>query len=143
MSEAPPEAAAESRRWFTEAHEELAVADVLRADGKLPARAACFHAHLAAEKALKALIIARGIELRRTHDLAYLRTIVPIDDAGRFDVNDLAALNPWTIEGRYPADLAEAAAADVKDLAEAARRVVTEVERLLVADTTEGQTPDL
>lgn len=61
MNEQPPEAIDEARRWLGEASEELDVADVLAAETKLPARAACFHAHLAAEKALKGLLIARDV----------------------------------------------------------------------------------
>lgn len=110
MSDQPPEVLDEARRWLGEANEELTVAEVLAGDDRLPARVACFHAHLAAEKALKALLVARGVELKRSHDLAYLRDMLEAKDAGLFEVVDLAALNPWTIEGRYPADLTDSAA---------------------------------
>jgi hypothetical protein len=49
MSDPPPEPIDEARRWLGEAHEELTVAEVLASDDRLPPRAACFHAHLAAE----------------------------------------------------------------------------------------------
>ena len=124
MTEMPPNPANEARRWLGEAHEELAVAQVLAADERLPARAACFHAHLAAEKALKALLIVRDVKLKFSHDLALLTGMLAAEDAALFVVHDLAALNPWTIEGRYPADLADSATSEVKDLVAAARRVV-------------------
>jgi HEPN domain-containing protein len=136
MSETPPEGGAsgegesprqtadEAWRWLGEAHEELTVAEVLVSNEQLPARAACFHAHLAAEKALKALLLRREVTLKRSHDLALLAGMLDADDATSFDVDDLAGLNPWTIEGRYPADLADSASSDVKDLVAAARRVV-------------------
>ena len=58
MTEPPPDlVAAEARRWLGEADEELRIARYLSEDDTLPARAACFHAHLAAEKALKAALI--------------------------------------------------------------------------------------
>lgn len=125
MSETPPEAADEARHWLGEAHEELTIAEVLAGNEQLPARAACFHAHLAAEKALKALLIRRKVALKRSHDLALLAGLLSDEDAALFDLDDLAALNPWTIEGRYPADLADSASAEVKDLVAAARRVLT------------------
>ncbi len=131
MSGLPRESEAEARRWLREANEELATADAIAANEELPARAACFHAHLAAEKALKGLVIARGVELRRSHDLAYVLALLPADDAQPFDVDDLAALNPWTIEGRYPAELADTGSAEAKNMTAAARRVVAEVERVL------------
>ncbi len=133
MNAPPPDMTAEATRWLREAAEELAVADAIVADITLPPRAACFHAHLAAEKALKALAISRGVELKRAHDLAYLHGLLPVSDVQGVAVDDLAALNPWTIEGRYPADLSDAADISVKDIAAAGRRVVAEVERLLTA----------
>lgn len=133
MSGLSPDPVGEARRWLGEAAEELAVAEVLAGDTRLPARAACFHAHLAAEKALKGLLIARAVVVKRSHDLAYLRGLLDPVDSDRFDVDDLAALNPWTIEGRYPADLADSAAGEVKALVDAARRVVALVERALPA----------
>jgi HEPN domain-containing protein len=105
----PPENVAEAKRWLHEAAEELQVANVLASDERLPARAVCFHAHLAAEKAMKALLIVRGTVLKHSHDLA--------------------SLDPWMIEGRYPADLADSAPAEVRDLVAAARRVVDIVEQ--------------
>lgn len=72
MSDAPPDHAAEARRWQVEAQDELLVAVVLVEDGRVPPRAACFHAHLAAEKAMKALIILREVPLAKSHDLARL-----------------------------------------------------------------------
>ena len=125
MTATPPDPADEARRWLGEAHEELAVAQVLAADDRLPARAACFHAHLAAEKALKALLILREVKLKFSHDLALLVGMLNVEDAALFSIDDLAALNPWTIEGRYPADLADSASSDVKDLVAAASRVVS------------------
>jgi HEPN domain-containing protein len=114
MSETPPEGALpdqdelplrtvdEASRWLGEAHEELAVADVLVGNEQLPARAACFHAHLAAEKALKALLLKREVTLKRSHDLALLAGMLDADDAGLLDFDDLAELNPWTIEAAIP-----------------------------------------
>ena len=78
MTEPPPDlVAAEARRWLGEAGEELRIARYLSNDDTLPARAACFHAHLAAEKALKALLIQRGVPLRRLHDLIALQRMLP------------------------------------------------------------------
>lgn len=131
MSETPPDSADEARRWLGEAHEELAIAEVLAGNDQLPARAACFHAHLAAEKSLKALLIDRGTTLKRSHDLALLAGLLHTDDSALLDIEDLVALNPWTIEGRYPADLADSASAEVNDLVSAARRVVTAAARQL------------
>jgi HEPN domain-containing protein len=92
----------EARRWLGEAEEEFVVVDVLLADKRSPVRAACFHAHLAAEKALKALVIFRAVPLPKSHDLARLLPLLPPANASQLVRDDLARLSPWTIEGKYP-----------------------------------------
>lgn len=95
----------EADRWLHEAREELAIARVLPERDDLPARGACLHAHLAGEKAIKALLIHSDVVLRRSHDLFELVGLLPDADATVIDEDDLEVLNPWAIEGRYPADL--------------------------------------
>jgi HEPN domain-containing protein len=121
MSAGPPELD-EADRWEREAREDLRTAEVIAAHDELPDRAAGFHAHLAAEKALKALLIRRRIPAPRIHDLIGLRAMLGTEDADAFDLLDLELLNPWTIEGRYPADLPDDAELD--EVLAAARRVV-------------------
>ncbi len=100
MSEPSPDEVEEARRWLGEAEEELVVVEVLLADKRSPVRAACFHAHLAAEKALKALVIFRAVPLPESHDLARLVQLLPPADASQLVRSDLVRLSPWTIEGR-------------------------------------------
>ena len=131
MSVPSPDEVVEARRWLGEAEEELVVVEVLLADKRAPVRAACFHAHLAAEKALKALVIFRAVTLPKSHDLARLLQLLPPADASKLVKGDLARLSPWTIEGRYPADLSDPSDDEVRSLAEAAQRVV-ETARVLL-----------
>lgn len=131
MSDPSPDEVAEARRWLGEAEEELVVVEVLLADKRSPVRAACFHAHLAAEKALKALVIFRAVPLPKSHDLARLLQLLPADDVLAFDKSGLADLSPWTMEGRYPADLAEPSDGEMHALAAAAELVVDAVRTLL------------
>jgi HEPN domain-containing protein len=72
MSELPETNAAEAHRWLGQSREELRAAGRLASERDLPARIACFLAHLAAEKALKAYLIASGVPFPRVHDLADL-----------------------------------------------------------------------
>lgn len=58
-----------AREWLTRA-QDLHAARLLH-DGGLPALAA-FHAQQAAEKGLKAIVIARGSGIERTHDVERL-----------------------------------------------------------------------
>jgi HEPN domain-containing protein len=117
----------EARRWLREADEELAVARALRERADLPPRAACLHAPLSAEKAIKAALIERAVTLRRSHDLFEIVGLLPDDDAALIDEGDLELLNPWAIEGRYPADLGDVTADRVDAVVAAAGRVVTSI----------------
>jgi HEPN domain-containing protein len=131
MTETSPDDVAEAQRWLGEADDELTVVDVLRADSRIPHRATCVHAHLAAEKALKSVVIFRSIPLPRTHDLVRLLQLCPLEDAKLFEANDLTELNPWTIEGRYPADLEEPSNEQLAVLAASAHRIVASARSIL------------
>ena len=117
---------AQAVRWLGEAEEELAVAVHVFTADDLPDRVACFHAHLAAEKALKSLQIRRGILVRKVHNLREIVQELPEGDRQLFDPEDLDLLNPWTIGGRYPADLEEVDG-------EVTRSIVAAVDRVLSA----------
>ncbi|HSH61877.1 MAG TPA: HEPN domain-containing protein [Acidimicrobiales bacterium] len=123
-----PEAEHEVARWLREAQEELRVARHLWEAEELPARAACFHAHLAAEKALKALVLRTGSAIPRVHDLVALERMLPADFRSLVDPDDLDLLNPWAMQGRYPADLAQVAEKRIADIVKAAGRVVAAAE---------------
>ena len=122
MSDRQPDGDIASR-WRREAREELRAAEVVAAHGEVPDRVAGFHAHLAAEKALKSLLIERGVEVPRIHDQIGLQRLLPEMDQAGFDPADLELLNPWTIEGRYPADLPDVDDAVLQQTLAAARRV--------------------
>jgi HEPN domain-containing protein len=123
MSDRQPEDEIASR-WRREASEELRAAEVVAAHDEVPDRVAGFHAHLAAEKALKSLLIDRGVEVPRVHDLIGLHRLLPEMDQARFDPADLELLNPWTIEGRYPADLPDVDDVVLDETLAAAKRVL-------------------
>lgn len=124
MSDLPDSNEAEARRWLDQAAEDLAAARVLAEHDDLPARAACFHAHLAAEKALKACLIAAGVAFKKVHDLGEILALLPSEVAGDLDPGDLALLNPWVIDGRYPGDVPDATALDAAACIAAAGRVL-------------------
>lgn len=65
-----------------------------------------FHAQQAAEKALKAVAVLRGLEAPRTHDLAALGQMML--DAGTvlpLTIDQLRSLNPFAVEYRYDDEL--------------------------------------
>lgn len=124
MSELPDTSEAEARRWLSQVDEDLLAARHIAADPDLPARIACFLSHLAAEKALKAYLIAREVPYPKTHDLGDLLSLLPTGAKVDVAVADLQRLNPWTIEGRYPGDIPDATDAQAESCIQAADRVV-------------------
>jgi HEPN domain-containing protein len=117
-----PERVEETRRWIRFAREDLEVAGLLIEQRSVP-RAACFHAQQVAEKALKALLIARDTEYPRTHELFGLSRLLPEAlDPGISD-EELVGLSKWAVEPRYPGDMLEATREDAEAAVEQARNV--------------------
>ena len=124
----PPEAAA--ALWLAYAQSDLAVARGVERPGVLT-ETLCFHAQQAAEKAIKAVLVAAGIEPSRTHDLAVLLASVPAGTIVSIDRVSVSALTVYSVASRYPGDdepvgaeeHAEALAAAI-EVVEWARRIV-------------------
>ncbi len=85
---------------------------------------ACFHAQQAAEKALKALLVALDLAVPRTHDVVALVRLVASQLPEANDVREAAAVvTTYGVSPRYPA-LRPAASLDE------ARQAVAEAERI-------------
>lgn len=131
----PPEVSPEARRWLEQAVEDVTAARRLADDSEMPPRLATFLAHLAAEKALKGALIARGIAIRKIHDLVELQSSLTSADAEFVSSADVDVLVPWNIAGRYPADVGDADRETALSTVEAASRIVEGLAlRILGAD---------
>jgi HEPN domain-containing protein len=128
VSRDPLDAAA---RWLHWAVEDLTLAEHIAGDDDVVPRGACVFAHQAAEKALKALLTARGVEPAKLHDLDRLAARLPEADNVRFDAIDLPELTRWAIEGRYPDDVDDATPADASHAVDLAREVLDAVRSAL------------
>lgn len=92
---------AEADEWLAFAREDLAVAQSgLEQDH--PPRIVAFHAEQAAEKAVKAALIAHGIAPPTVHDVAELLLRLPEDSAVRAVDVDADALTQAAVKARYP-----------------------------------------
>lgn len=65
----------------------------------------CFHAQQAAEKSLKAVLIALGKPCPRTHDLAYLLDSLPANVRVPPSLIDLPTLTKYAVQQRYPGEI--------------------------------------
>lgn len=88
--------------WVTRARMDLRDAEALFGAGGLPENV-CYHAHQAAEKALKAALLRVGFNVPRTHDLAILAETLARDELSLL-VEELASLSRWIRFARYPSD---------------------------------------
>lgn len=91
-----------TKTWLDDAQDELETASLLCEHHKY--RGACYHSQQCVEKALKALLLEKGIRPARTHDLLDLRErVLGLGYAIRLSVDEAAFLNS-VYRGRYPTD---------------------------------------
>ena len=99
---ARPEALRVAGRWIAKAEEDLAAAERLLSLDDSLAAVVCFHSQQAVEKLLKALLVSAGVPFARTHDVLQLFQMLPDDLALSIPLEDLAPLNRYAVEARYP-----------------------------------------
>src|SRR3954471_19877498 len=109
-------------RWLEFAHDDLGVAEQSAADTVVP-HVGCYHAHQAAEKALKAILVLLQIQFPFTHDLDGTRDLIPPGWHVVQAFPDLQDLSQWAVRGRYPGNWPMATDADARATARLARDV--------------------
>jgi HEPN domain-containing protein len=118
--------------WLRKADHDLLNIQNNLAAREIPWDTVCFHAQQAAEKVLKAFLIARGRDLSKTHDLVALLAKCVECDAGLADLeSDCRKLTSYGVAARYPDDLFEPGEADGRDVVAAAHRIRTKILSLL------------
>ncbi len=89
--------------WLRRAQSDLSLARIPQPEGVL-LEDLCFHAQQAAEKALKAVLVANSIPIPRTHNLTMLLGLMPGDLELPQAVDDAAILTDYAVSSRYPGD---------------------------------------
>lgn len=129
--------ASEAERWLGYARSDFAAAKTLLASVDHYPRQVCFLAQQAAEKTLKAALIAQEVEFPFTHDLDRLRNLLPEKWSVKKAFPDLAEMTIWAVEARYPADMPEVLESDAKR----ALKIANEIIQLTEEDIREHFTP--
>ncbi|MBU4233269.1 MAG: HEPN domain-containing protein [Desulfobacterales bacterium] len=112
------------RQWLARADDDLDAAKFLFAPGKSFFAAICFHCQQAAEKYLKALLTWHQIEFPKTHDLELLLSLIAsTDSALASSLTEVALLNPYGVEIRYPGDVPETTGKDAEEAMRLADKV--------------------
>ncbi|MEK7329341.1 MAG: HEPN domain-containing protein [Candidatus Eisenbacteria bacterium] len=119
-----PDVVREVREWLERAGEDLREAEhALTATPPL-LRGAVFHCQQAAEKTLKAFLVAHERPFRKTHDLDELGNAVAALDATLADVVDRAKdLTPYAWRFRYPGTPVDPSAEEAREALTLAREV--------------------
>jgi HEPN domain-containing protein len=93
-----------AQKWLKLAEEEFAAAEGLIEIGHA-LQGACFHCQQAAEKSLKAWLIAHEVDPPKTHELQDLIALcTPIESRFNELLTDADALTEYAVERRYDAD---------------------------------------
>ena len=97
-----------TREWLTKASHDLQNARIVGGVPDGPLDTAIYHCQQAAEKAVKAFLVFRGLTPEKTHDIRKLAVQASVFEA-RFNefINIAAALTPYAWEFRYPDVLTE------------------------------------
>lgn len=119
----PAAVRSEAGRWLRYAQEDLDAARSLLAQDA-PPRLAAWLAQQAAEKAIKAVLIAEQRPFPFTHNLARLLDLVPDGWSVRDLDVDTARLTYHAVTARYPDDLPDVGPAEANAAVTDARRVV-------------------
>ncbi len=93
-------------KWMIRASQDLrTIENNFKDDPEFLASVNCYLAQQAAEKILKAFLLAKGKELPKTHDLLFLaKKCSEVNPQIHILQEDLELLNLFSIEARYPGD---------------------------------------
>lgn len=113
------------RAWLRRAKSNLALASIEPADPAILYEDLCFDAQQAAEKAIKAVLVARKRDFPKIHDVGRLLDLlsqagVTVPD----DVRQARRLTSYAVTGRYADALEAASEAEWREAVAVAGRVV-------------------
>lgn len=113
-----------SKQWIAKAKNDLLNVDNNLKAEEIPFDTVCFHCQQAAEKLLKAYLVANGNSYPASHDLILiLEKILLLNVSAEVLRNDLALLMPYAVEIRYPDDWFMPTEEDAKEAREAVSHV--------------------
>lgn len=119
-----------ARQWVAKAKNDLLNADNNLKAEEIPFDTVCFHCQQAAEKLLKAFLVAHGYPYPITHDLlSILEKILLLNSEAEQLRDVLVLLMPYAVEIRYPDDGHTPAEADAREAREAAKQIFSWLEK--------------
>ena len=128
----PPEAHAPGSPadWLQHAHSDLALAHTTPLPPIL-LEDLCFHAQQAAEKAIKATLVAYDIPVPRTHNLRTPFDRLTAEVSGSADIQETAGLSDYAVARRYPGASEPVEAEEYREAISMAEAVVDRAEQVI------------
>jgi len=120
------------RQWVQKAENDLKnAAYTLKMGEYCPTDTVCFHAQQCAEKYLKALLVLKGIDFPRTHDIGALIRLLPARSRPNLIPEEQERLTDYATVTRYPGDYEPIPLSETRRALRIARRVRSAIRRLL------------
>jgi len=116
--------------WLRYAYSDLELARVKRPSDVL-FEVLCFHAQQAAEKALKAVLIAKGVSPPKTHNIRTLLDLLPQDVIVPQEIEDAASLTDYAVTSRYPGDFESVDEEEYQEAVRLAETIFLWAERII------------
>ena len=121
-----------ARQWVQKAENDLKnAAYTLQMGEDCPTDTVCFHAQQCAEKYLKALLVFKGIDFPRTHDIGQLMTLLPVESRPTLTPDEQERLTDYATVTRYPGDYEPIPLSETRRALRVARRVRSAIRTLL------------
>lgn len=127
-------------QWITHAESDLRLARLGADDPSVLGTQVCFHAQQAAEKAVKAVLLLRGIKFPYTHDIKGLLKIAETNALViPLAVQQAARLTPYAVETRYPGFEYQISEKDINEALQTAEKTLSWARELI--SRKEGENP--
>jgi len=126
--------------WIAKAENDLLNIDNNLASNLVPWDTVCFHSQQAAEKMLKAFLVARGETVARTHDLIVLlaRSADHQPTLNKLET-DCRLLNPYSVLVRYPGSVPTPSADESRSAVASSRVIYKTVREILLGSSDGGE----
>jgi HEPN domain-containing protein len=120
------------REWIGKAEEDLLFAEIgLKVGKRCPTSAICFHAQQCIEKYLKALLVWRRIDFRKTHSIGELLVMIGKPIGISISIKKQNKLTDYATVTRYPGNYEPITRLEAKRAVSMARRVRAAVRKRL------------
>ncbi len=120
------------RQWVEKAENDYITAvHTLKLGKKCPTDTVCFHTQQCVEKYLKSLLIFEDEDIRKTHDIGLLISLLSPRHRPKLTVEEQRLLTGFAIFTRYPGDYEPISLKQAREAVAMARRVRKQVRALL------------